>query len=351
MTTLTLNNIKIKKSFENIINSLSDKEKSVINKRVWLDWDRLTLQSIWNSFSPSITRERVRQIEDTWIKKIWRIIKSSDLSPIQLKARELINFHWGLVWRTKLMNFIIKELKLKNEINTYILETIIQADYDILKSKPKLWTEIYFYIPSVNKSIVDSIHKEWVKILKKKKDVINKIDFYKHIKSNLMNDDISIAFIDSVMDVYEDIVTWEENLIWLSKWKILNPKTLKDKAIYIMKKAKVPMHFVDIANKITEYIWSEVKVNTIHNELIRNSEFILIWRWLYALKEWWFKPGTVIDVIIDILKKANEPLSTEDIIKNVLKVRNVKKTTIYMNLQNKDIIERVWRNYYDIKKD
>jgi hypothetical protein len=34
-------------------------------------------------------------------------------------------------------------------------------------------------------------------------------------------------------------------------------------------------------------------------------------------------------------------MSTEDIIKSVLKVREVKKTTIYMNLQNKDAIKRV----------
>jgi hypothetical protein len=33
-----------------------------------------------------------------------------------------------------------------------------------------------------------------------------------------------------------------------------------------------------------------------------------------------------------------------------LKTRNVKQTTIYMNLQNKDKIERVWRNYYQVKK-
>jgi hypothetical protein len=32
-----------------------------------------------------------------------------------------------------------------------------------------------------------------------------------------------------------------------------------------------------------------------------------------------------------------------------LKIRNVKRTTIYMNLQNKKVIERVWRNYYQLK--
>jgi hypothetical protein len=45
-----------------------------------------------------------------------------------------------------------------------------------------------------------------------------------------------------------------------------------------MKKAKVPMHFVDISNKITDMLGESVKVNTIHNELIRNKEFVLIGR-------------------------------------------------------------------------
>ncbi len=109
------------------------------------------------------------------------------------------------------------------------------------------------------------------------------------------------------------------------------------------------MHFVDISNKISEYLGETVKVNTIHNELIRNEEFILIGRGIYALKEWGFKPGTVLDVITDILAKEGGPLSTEEIIKRVLKVRDVKKTTIYMNLQNKNVIERVGRNYYKLK--
>jgi len=162
--------------------------------------------------------------------------------------------------------------------------------------------------------------------------------------------ELSSTLIDSTLDIFDDLVKWEETLIGLSRWKILNPKTLKDKAIYVMKKNKVPMHFVDISNKIVDFLWEKVKVNTIHNELIRNAEFVLIGRWIYALKEWWFIPGTVIDVIANVLEKNDWPMTTEQITDKVLETRNVKKTTIYMNLQNKGVIERVWRNYYQLKK-
>jgi len=165
----------------------------------------------------------------------------------------------------------------------------------------------------------------------------------------VIDEKVGITFIDSVLDLFEDIVKGEESLIGLTKWKILNPKTLKDKAIYVMKKDKLPMHFIDISNKITQYLDESVKVNTIHNELIRNNEFVLIGRWIYALKEWGFVPGTVLDVIVNILEKNGEAMSTEEITKEVLKTRNVKQTTIYMNLQNKDIVQRVGRNYYQLK--
>lgn len=54
-------------------------------------------------------------------------------------------------------------------------------------------------------------------------------------------------------------------------------------------------------------------------------------------------------MILDIFKKNDGPLSTEEITEKVLKIRQVKTTTIYMNLQNKDVIERVGRNLYQAK--
>ncbi len=350
MSTTVLNKKIIENSFREMLNSLSEKEKIILSRRVWLDWEKQTLNAIGQSFTPTITRERVRQIENVWIKKIERLIKSSSLSLIQEKAKEFIALHWWIIAKDKLLNLLIKELKLTPDVNNNILDAIISADIDIEKSKPKLWVKTHFYFKDISKKLIEEIHKEWVKILKKRRDVMKKQNLYEKIKYNLWYKNLKNTTIDSIMDIYDDIVDWEEDLIWLTKWKILNPKTLKDKAIYVLKKEKLPMHFVEIANKISEYFKENVKINTIHNELIKGKDFVLIGRWLYALREWWFKPGTVIDVIVDILTKKWEPMSTEEIIKQVKKVRNVKDTTIYMNLQNKKVIKRVGRNYYDLVK-
>ena len=347
----TLSNESVVESFKEILSSLSEKENNVISRRVWLYWEKETLQNIWNSFSPTITRERVRQIEDSWIKKIWRLVKNSVFTEVQTKWLEFIKLNWWVVASDKLMNYLIKELDFQKDINQWILETILQSDYDILKSKQKLGCKIYFYLTSVHKSLIDQIYKEWLKVLRRKKDIMLKNDLFDIVLDRLKNLKwVNREMVNSTLELYDDIIYWENDMVWMTSWKILNPKTLKDKAVYVLKKSGVPMHFVDISNNIIKNLEENVKINTVHNELIRNNEFVLIWRWIYALKEWWFKPGTVIDVIASILEKKWEAMSTEEIIEEVAKIRNVKDTTVYMNLQNKEVIERVWRNYYQLAK-
>lgn len=347
----TLDKKTIETVFQSVLSSLSEKEKNVITRRVWINGEKETLQSIGNSFKPAITRERVRQIEDAGIRKIGRIIKATELTYIQDQAKHFMGVHGGIMTKEKLISTLIKESNISPEMNHSILEVIIHSDYDISKSKPKLGVKTYFYLPSLNKKLIDPVHKEALKVLQRKKDVMDRKELYSSITEALKwkIQGLNNIVIDSTLEVFEDIIKGEETLIGLTKWKILNPKTLKDKAIYVLKKERLPMHFIDISNKITSYLGEKVKVNTIHNELIRNEEFVLIWRGIYALKEWGFKPGTVLDVIVEVLKKNNGPMSTENIVAKVLKVRNVKKTTIYMNLQNKKVIERVGRNYYQLK--
>ncbi|EKE26094.1 MAG: hypothetical protein ACD_4C00441G0012 [uncultured bacterium (gcode 4)] len=347
---MTTKSTEIQTSFTEILSNLTEKEKTIISRRIWLNWWKETLQEIWNDYG--ITRERVRQIEDVWTKKIGRIIKTTKLVKIQETWEKILELHGGLLTKERLVSAVINELKIDLDINSGIVEVILQSDFNINKSKPQLWTKTYFFFPEVNKKAINEVHKESLKILKKKGDIVETATLYEMVKINLFSSfwKLETVLIDSILDIFTDIVKWEEKYIGLEKWKILNPATLKDKAIYIMKKEKKPIHFVELTNLISNHFSESVKVATIHNELIRNNEFVLIGRWIYVLKAWWYKPGTVIDVIVDILEKSKSALSTEEIINKVLKTRKVKSSTVYMNLQNRQYIERVWRNLYQLKK-
>lgn len=139
--------------------------------------------------------------------------------------------------------------------------------------------------------------------------------------------------------------------IWgLVKWPTVNPKNIRDKIYVILADNGKPMHFSAIAKKIkdSDFKRKDVTTQAIHNELIKDKRFVLIGRGIYALDSWGFSKGTVSDIISSVLKKAGEPLHRDEIVKRVLKSRQVKETTILLNLQSKPQFKRVAKATYTL---
>ncbi len=110
-------------------------------------------------------------------------------------------------------------------------------------------------------------------------------------------------------------------------------KNTRDFAYLTLKRHGSPMHFTEVAKGIEKLFGRETHPATTHNELIKDSRFVLVGRGLYALKEWGYEPGVVRDVIKGILGREG-PLSRDEIIERVKRERYVKDATIAVNLQN-----------------
>ena len=136
----------------------------------------------------------------------------------------------------------------------------------------------------------------------------------------------------------------------LAKWPTVNPKNIRDKIYVVLAENGKPMHFSDIADAIKDSSFKRKDVTTqaIHNELIKDKRFVLIGRGIYALDTWGYSKGTVSDIIVDVLKKAGEPLHRDEIVKRVLDSRQVKETTILLNLQSKPLFKRVAKATYEL---
>ena len=134
------------------------------------------------------------------------------------------------------------------------------------------------------------------------------------------------------------------------KWPLVNPKNIRDKIYVILQENEKPMHFSEIAKHIkdSDFKRKDVTTQAIHNELIKDARFVLIGRGIYALKEWGYQKGTVSDIITKILKKNKEPMHRDDIVREVLKSRQVKETTILLNLQGKPQFKRVAKATYEL---
>lgn len=136
----------------------------------------------------------------------------------------------------------------------------------------------------------------------------------------------------------------------LVKWPTVNPKNIRDKIFVILADRNKPMHFSEISKSIkgSSFKRKDVTTQAIHNELIKDSRFVLIGRGIYALSTWGYSKGTVSDIIADVLRESKEPLHRDEIVKRVLKSRQVKETTILLNLQSKPQFKRVAKATYTI---
>lgn len=125
-------------------------------------------------------------------------------------------------------------------------------------------------------------------------------------------------------------------------------KNTRDFAYLTLKRHGSPMHFTEVAKGIAKLFNRETHPATTHNELIKDSRFVLVGRGLYALKEWGYEPGVVRDVIKGILSHEG-PLARDEIVDRVKRERYVKDATIAVNLQG-DMFTRLPDGRYTLVK-
>lgn len=138
----------------------------------------------------------------------------------------------------------------------------------------------------------------------------------------------------------------------LPLWSDICPRGTKDRAYLVVHAERKPMHFREIAEKIDRSGLQKpgraTHPQTVHNELIKDKRFVLVGRGTYALVGWGFRRGTVREVIEEILRERTKPVSREELISEVLKIRDVKASTVVINLNS--FFARIKGGAYDLKE-
>jgi hypothetical protein len=166
-----------------------------------------------------------------------------------------------------------------------------------------------------------------------------------------LDNKISEKALLSYLDASKDVSVNKFGYYGLSHWPEISPKGVKDKSYLVLRKHGQPMHFSDITDLINSHNIDakRAQVETVHNELIKDSRFVLIGRGIYALSEWGYQAGTVANIISGILKQHG-PLNKKDIVNKVLEKRMIKENTILINLQNRKFFDRADGGKYTLKK-
>ena len=320
-----------------------DREKEIISRRFGLTGRKETLEQIGEMLS--ITRERVRQLEKAILIRL-QISAEDNQIPELASAEKILIRNLTEMGRTARISDLADKIYGKTATETqrtgiYFIATFSQ-NLAVIEENDRYHAAVGIAEYGDSKALREKVD-EIVKIIKENKkpmtldELDNKLNYEHpdHIKA--------VASISKLLATL--------NGRWgMVKWPAVNPKNIRDKIFVILDTKKEPMHFSEIAKEIADSNFKRKNVTTqaIHNELIKDPRFILIGRGIYALSAWGYKKGTISEIIKSILEKSDKPLSREEVVKQVLKVRKVKETTILLNLQNKSLFKKVDKNSYTL---
>ncbi len=316
-----------------------EREREIIARRFGLHDRKETLEQIGDLLG--ITRERVRQLEKAILIRL-KLAAEKDADNVQAIEKHFIRHlhEMGGTARVSALTqrihktpgdrdhahvaFIAElapSLTVLNENDHYHHGVAIKDHHDEKKLK----------------SDVDTV----VKTIKEHGQPLSIVELHDKLNHEHPDQVRAIASLSKNLSSLKD--QWG-----LNKWPTVNPKNIRDKIYVILQDNGQPMHFSDIAKSIKDSDFKRKNVTTqaIHNELINDKRFVLIGRGIYALNEWGYSKGTVSDIIRDILKKEAGPLTRDEIVRRVLKHRQVKETTILLNLQSKPEFKRVAKATY-----
>jgi hypothetical protein len=342
MTTISF---KPKKITQKITSHLQDRAEDVIINRFGLtaDGKKKTLEEIGKKYG--ITRERVRQIEDSAINLIKKSAAYKAEQAVFDELKQLMHKLGSIVAEHEFLPFISKDKETQNHIHFFMVLG------DAFK---KHHEDEYFHTRwSVDDTMTDKVHEALRKLYAslKDEDLIPETEMIK-------------KFFDQMKDISEQYRDEEMARRWLSMSKSIakNPlgewgkatspnirtRGVKDFAYLVMRRHGTPLHFKEVADAISKTFNKKIHYATCHNELIKDPRFVLVGRGMYALSEWGYKEGIARVVIQDILKREGEPLSKDDVVKRVMKERYFKKNTILVNLANPKYFKKNKNGLYTI---
>lgn len=313
-----------------LLGEVSERAREVLTLRFGLgsSSSRETLESIGERWG--ITRERVRQIEAAAIEAVRA---SSAFKEAKTSFNELADYIESLgaiVPEEHLLDGLASDEKGRNRFRFLL---VVGSEFYRERETDEFYARWH-----VNHATAKKVHQALSSLYASlsDEDVLHESDLFKRFITELK--EIDTAYRNE--EVLKRWLALAKNISSnpLSEWgrahaPAIRTKGIRDYAYLVIKRQGAPMHFREVANAITSLFAKKAHVATTHNELMKDERFVLVGRGLYALTEWGYKPGVVRDVIRDILR-AQGPLSREEVLTEVKKVRYVKDNTILVNLND-----------------
>ncbi len=326
-----------KEAIESCPKIKKERERQIVLARFGILGKTKTLQVIGDQHK--ITRERVRQIINNSLNKISKSCSNNREVKGAIKViEETIKESGGYESLDSLAKKLTNDdLRQKNALRFL---ASLSSKIRHVKKSDKL--KEGWRAKDVSREQLEKNGEKAITFLKEKKESqsLKEISTKTGVEEKLIRCSLSAS---------KKVVKTADGKWGLISWPHINPKNICDRSKYIMKKHGKPIHYSDLTEKMVELGGKKVTKQSVHNELIKNKDFVLVGQGIYALSEWGYKPGVVEEVIVGILKEAGQPLHKEKIIEQVLKKRIVKSDTIVLNLQ-KPKFRKLGKSVYTLSR-
>lgn len=323
-------NIKVKDITKRLLDELPKRSQDILSKRYGLGkiTKRETLEGIGREYK--ITRERVRQIESFALNLIKKSKSYTASQPAFSQLKKIVDDFGGVVHEQLFLETQAKDRSTQNQIHFLL---VVSDAFTKLKED-----EDFHHQWTTNEELATKVHQSLKNLcsnfsegdLVSEPELVEK--FLKELK-NLSDEPKVNQFADKWLSISKSLAKNPLGEWGLASSPNIRMRGIRDYAYLVLRKAEKPLHFSEVAKQIQKTFGREAHPATCHNELIKDNRFVLVGRGLYALTEWGYSKGTVIEVIQKLIKEKG-PLSRQDVVDLVLKQRQVKLNTIIVNLQN-----------------
>lgn len=334
-----------KTTLEHLLERLPLRSREIVKLRFGVkDGKVRTLEEIGKQYG--ITRERVRQVVGSALSLIASHKEYPEIIEITERIHAVLEEKSGVMKAEQLIEKLAGKEKSEQGALSVFLESLPACGTEKEDDSREEVCFLNGFLFAEWKEIHDTV----VAILQDSKEALSLEELYGRFAKQVegFSKDRLLHFLLISKCIQQNVFgKWG-----LAEWSEIKPRGMREKAHLVLKTSARPLHFRDIAKLIDEYGLHGAKKKkshpqTVHNELIKDQRFVLVGRGIYALSDWGYKRGTVKDVIADILREAGVPLTREDILERVLKIRQVKKSTIVINLNT--YFAREGKNAYALK--
>jgi len=316
------------------------RDREIIQYRFGLDGHRETLNEVGIRFG--LTRERIRQVENTTLLTLQKLQITKPNDTIG-SALTLITQTIDEMGRAARVDSLTTRIMGDSTIPSRGIVTLLAQISPHLVVSPgnALYHQSVVHSDTMTKRDVRRRIDDIVAALKRRGRPIVMSDW-----AGLLTGAGSPQELAAMASLSKTII--HRGGQWgLPQWAVINPHNIRDLAYILLSREGKPMHYSAIADAVNAGTFGRAAFSqkVVHNGLIKDPRFVLIGRGTYALAEWGYMKGSLPDVIASVLREES-PLTGDEIVRRVMKVRQLQDRTIRLSLHTRPQFKRVAKAQY-----